>query len=272
MCFKLPIGQLPISNPVYSMPQPATANQRQLWDYVNPLKNYLKSVSADVDLELRGTLPLLPNMDPPSPLVLPPRSRVSSIRTRLELLIPYTTPSHPMIRTALGLLGCCLPIHTLLPLRLSLGSWACPILDQHQQPPISMNLRQREIPKRNPNPVRRLMMSEPTLAYPVNVAFYPMSSLPPISIPKVDGPKQSHSDSASSSGTVISSLRGDECTLSPIFMLGAGSTFTSRLFGRRIKGSNWGSTCIGNIPVNLSRNPRPRIQLLDYLLVRNLLE
>jgi hypothetical protein len=56
MCFKRLTGQLPTSNPASSTPQPANANQKQLWDYVNPPKNYLKSVSADVDLELRGTL------------------------------------------------------------------------------------------------------------------------------------------------------------------------------------------------------------------------
>jgi hypothetical protein len=271
MCSKRPTGQLPISNPVSSTPQPAKANQKQLWDYVNPPKSYPKSVSADVDPELRETSPHLPNMVHLSPSVLPLLSRAFSTRTRLELLIRYTTPFHPMIRTALGLLGCCLPIHTLLLLRLSLGFWVCPTLDRPQQPPISMNLRQTEIQRRNPNPVHLLMMNEPTLVYPVNAACYPILSLPPISIPKVDGQKPSHSDSASSSGTATSSPRGNECTLPPIFMLEAGSMFMSRLFGRRIKGFNWGSTCIGNTLVNLSRNLRRRIQWLDYLLVLNLL-
>jgi hypothetical protein len=271
MCFKRPTGQLPTSNHVSSMPQPAKANQKQHWDYVNPPKNYLKSVSADVDLELLETSPHLPNMVHPSPSVLPLLFPASLTRTRLELRIHYTTPSRPMIRTASELLGCCLPIHTLLLLLLSLGYWVCPTLDRPQQQPISMNLHQREIQKRNPNPVHLLMMNEPTLVYPVNAAFYPISSLPPISIPKVDGPKLSHSDSASSSGTAISSPRGNECTLPPISTLEAGSTFMSRLYGRRIKGSNWGSTCIGNILVNLSRNLRRRIQWLDYLLVLNLL-
>jgi hypothetical protein len=271
MCFKRPTGQLPTSNHVSSMLQPAKVNQRQLWDYVNPPKSYPKSASADVDLELLETSPRPPNMDHPSPSVLPLPFPASLTRTRLELLIRYTTPSLPMIRTALGLLGCCLPIHTLLLLLLSLEYWACPTLDQPQQPPISTNHRQREIQKRNPNPVHRLMMNEPTLVYPVNVAFYPISPLPPISIPKVDGQKQSHSDSASNSGIAISSPRGNGCTLLPISMLGAGSMSMSRLFGRRIKGSNWGSTCIGNTLVNLSRNLRRRIQWLDYLLVLNLL-
>ena len=210
-------------------------------------------------------------MGHPSPSVLPLLFPACLTRTRLELRIHYITPSRQTIRTASELLGCCLPIHTLLPLRLFLEYWVCPTLDQQQQPPISMNLRQREIQKRNPNPVRRLMMNEPTLAYPANAAFYPISSLPPISTPKADGPKQSHFDSASSFGTAISSPRGNECTLLPISMLEAGSMSMSRLFERRIKGFNWGSICIGNIPVNLSRNLRRRTQWLDYLLVRNLL-
>jgi hypothetical protein len=271
MCFKRPTGQLPTSNHVSSMLQPAKVNQRQLWDYVNPPKSYPKSASADVDLELRETSPHLPNMVHPFPSVLPLLFPACLTRTRLEPRIHYTTPFRPMIRTALGLLGCCLPIHTLPPLLLFLEYWVCPTLDQPQQQPISTNLPQRETQKRNPNPVHRLMMNEPTLVYPVNVAFYPISSLPPISTPKAAGPKQSHSDSASNSGTAISSPRGNECTPQPISTLGAGSMFTSRLYGRKIKGFNWGSTCIGNIPVNLSRNLRRRIQWLDYLLVLNLL-
>jgi hypothetical protein len=207
----------------------------------------------------------------PSPSVLPPPSRACLTRTRLELRIHCTTPSHLMIRTASELLGCCLPTHTLLLLRLFLEYWACPTLDRPQQQPTSTNLRQREIQKRSPNPVHRLMMNEPTLVYPANVAFYPISSLPPISTPKADGPKQSHSDSASSFGIAISSPRGNECTLLPISMLEAGSMSMSRLFGRKIKGFNWGSTCIGNTLVNLSRNLRRRTQWLDYLLVLNLL-
>jgi hypothetical protein len=271
MCFKRLTGQLPTSNPASSTPQLAKANQKQLWDYVKPPKNYPKSVSADVDLEPRETSPRLPNMVHPSPSVLPLLFPASSTRTRLELLIRYTTPSHPMIRTASELLDCCLQTHTLLLLLLFLESWACPTLDRPQRPPISTNHRQSRTQKRNPNPVRRLTMSGPTLAYPVNAAFYPISFLPPISIPKVDGPRQSHSDSASNSGTAISSPRGNECTLLPISTLEVGSMSMSRLFGRRIKGFNWGSTCIGNIPVNLSRNLRRRIQWLDYLLVLNLL-
>jgi hypothetical protein len=271
MCSKLLTGQLPISNHVSSMLQPAKANQKQLWDYVNPPKSYPKSASADVDLELRETLLLLPNMVHPSPSVLPLLFPAYLTRTRLELRIHYTTPSHPMIRTASELLDCCLPIHTLLLLLLYWEYWVCPTLDQPQQQPISTNLHQREIQKRNPNPVHRLMMNEPTLVYPVNAAFYPISFLPPISTPKVDGQKLSHSDSASSFGTAISSPRGNECTLLPISTLEVGSMFMSRLLGRRIKEFNWGSTCIGNILVNLSRNLRRRIQWLDYLLVRNLL-
>ena len=260
MSSKLLTGQRPISNPVSSMPQPANANRRQLWDYVNPLKNYLKSANADVDLELRGTLPLLPNMVHPSPLVLPLLSRAFSTRTRLELPIHYTTPSRLMIHIALELLDCCSPTHTLLPLRPFLGYWVCPTLGQLQQRPTFMNLRKMVIQKRNPNPVRRLMMNVPTLVYPASAAFYPISSLPPISTLKADGQKQSHSDSASSSGTATSSQRGNECIPPPTFTLGVGSMSMSRLYGRRIKGFNWGSTCIGNILVNLSRNLRRLIQ------------
>jgi len=143
MYSKQPTGQLPISNPEYSMPQPANANQKQLWDYVNPLKNYPKSASVDVDLEPRGMLLLHLNMVRPSPLVLPLPSPAFSTRTRLELPIHYTTPCHPMIHIALGLLGCCLQIHTSLLLRLFLGYWVCPTLGQPQQQPTFMNLRQR---------------------------------------------------------------------------------------------------------------------------------
>jgi len=207
----------------------------------------------------------------PFPSVLPPPSRVYSTRTRLELRTHYITPCRPMIHTVSGLLDCCSQTHTLLLLHPFLEYWACPTLGQPQQPPTFTNLRQREIQKRSPNLVHRLMMNEPTSVYPVNVASYPISSLPPISIPKVDGPKQSHLDSASSSGTAICWLRENECTLLPISMLEVGSMCTSRRYGRRIKGFNWGSTCIGNTLVNLSRNLRRRIQWLDYLLVPNLL-
>jgi len=272
MSSKLLTGQQPISNPESSMPRSANANQKQLWDYVNPLKNYLRSISADVDPELRETLPLLPNMVHPSLSVLPPLSRACSTRTLLDLPIHYTTPSHPMIHIALELPGFCSQTPTLLLLHLSLEYWACPTLDQLQQRPTSTKLSRIRTRRRNPNPVHHLTMNVPTLVYPANVVFYPILPRPPISTPKADGPKQSHSDSASSSGIVISSPKEKECTLLPISTLEAGSMSMFRLYGRRIKEFNWGSTCIGNTLVNLSRNRRRLIQWLDYLPVLNLLE
>jgi len=272
MSSKLLTGQQPISNRESSMPPPANVNQKQLWDYVNPLKSYLRSTNAVVDPEHRETSLLLPNMVHLSLSVLPPQSQACSIPTQLDLPIHYTTPSRPMTHTASELLGYYSPTPTSLPLRLSLEYWVCPTLDQPQQRLTCTKLPKIRTLKRNPNPVHLLTMNVPTLVYPANADSYPISPRPPISIQKADGQKQNHSDSASNSGTAISSPKGNECTLLPISTLEAGSMYMSRLYGRRIKVFNWGSTCIGNTLVNLSRNLRRLIQWLDYLQVPNLLD